>query len=57
MLDRLDALADAERAPGSYASRASAEEASDRKLEAMQNTPAGETGLAAPTVAELTDAP
>ncbi len=46
ILDRLDALADAERPAGSYASRASAEEASDRKLEAMQNTPAGETGLA-----------
>lgn len=53
VLDRLDALADAERAPGSYASRASAEEASDRKLEAMQNAPALETGLAEHLVHQL----
>lgn len=53
VLDRLDALADAERAPGSYTSRASAEEASDRKLEAMQNTPAEETGLAEHLVHQL----
>jgi len=53
VLDRLDALADAERAPGSYASRASAEEASDRKLEAMQNAPAEETGLAEHLIHQL----
>src|SRR5262245_19883891 len=46
VLDRLDALADAERGPRGTGSRAAAEEASDRKLEAMQNTPAETTGLA-----------
>ena len=53
VLDRLDALADAERGPGGYASRAAGQEASDRKLEAMQNTPAGETGLAEHLVHQL----
>ena len=53
VLDRLDALAEAERAPGSYASAVAGEEASDRKLEAMQNTPAEETGLAEHLVRQL----
>jgi len=53
VLDRLDALADAERTPGGYASRAAAEEASDRKLEAMQNTAVGETGLAEHLIRQL----
>jgi RNA polymerase sigma-54 factor len=46
VLDRLDALADAERGPRGAAGRAAAEEAGDRKLEAMQNTPAETQGLA-----------
>ena len=53
VLDRLDALAEAERAPGSYASREAAIEASDRKLEAMQNTPAEESGLSEYLVRQL----
>ncbi|MHC5009840.1 MAG: RNA polymerase factor sigma-54 [Planctomycetota bacterium] len=53
VLDRLDALAEAERGAGGYRSRAAAEEASDRKLEAMQNTPADESGLAAHLVHQL----
>jgi RNA polymerase sigma-54 factor len=53
VLDRLDALAEAERGPTSYQSAAAAQEASDRKLEAMQNTPAHETGLAEHLVLQL----
>ncbi len=46
VLERLDDLAGAERGPGQYQSRGAAQEASDRKLEAMQNAPAYDTGLA-----------
>ena len=46
VLDRLDALADAERGATGYRSRGAAEEAADRKLEAMQNAPAADEGLA-----------
>ncbi len=53
VLDRLDALADAQRDAGGYSSRAAAEEASDRKLEAMQNTPALDGGLAEHLVVQL----
>lgn len=45
VLERLDDLASAERS-GQYESRGAAQEASDRKLEAMQNAPAYDTGLA-----------
>lgn len=53
VLDRLDALAQAEQAPGGYTSRYAADEASDRKLEAMQNTPADESGLSEHLVRQL----
>ncbi len=53
VLDRLDALADAQRAPSSYGSRQAAEEAADRKLEAMQNTPAAGGGLAEHLIVQL----
>jgi RNA polymerase sigma-54 factor len=53
VLDRLDALADAERSAGGYRSRGAAEEAADRKLEAMQNTPAADQGLAEHLVRQL----
>ncbi|MDJ0521606.1 MAG: RNA polymerase factor sigma-54 [Planctomycetota bacterium] len=45
VLERLDDLASAERG-SQYQSRGAAQEASDRKLEAMQNAPAYDTGLA-----------
>ena len=45
VLERLDGLAGAERGAGGYQSRGAAQEASDRKLEAMQNAPALESGL------------
>jgi RNA polymerase sigma-54 factor len=53
VLDRLDALADAERGAGGYRSRGAAEEAADRKLEAMQNAPAADVGLADHLVRQL----
>ena len=53
VLARLDDLAGAERELNSYRSRGAAEEASDRKLEAMQNTPAADTGLAEHLVRQL----
>ncbi len=43
VLERLDDMASSERS--SYSSRAAAQEASDRKLEAMQNAPAFDTNL------------
>jgi RNA polymerase sigma-54 factor len=46
VLERLEGLAGAERGAG-YQSRGAAQEASDRKLEAMQNAPAADSGLAA----------
>lgn len=45
VLERLDELANAE-SGSTYSSRGAAQEASDRKLEAMQNAPAYDTGLA-----------
>lgn len=45
-LERLDALADAERGPEGSRSRAAGAEAADRKLEALQNTPDEGSGLA-----------
>lgn len=45
VFDRLNDLANAERGPEAYRSRGAAQEASDRKLEAMQNAPAAETSL------------
>ena len=46
VFDRLEDLAGAERLNGSYQTRSAGEEAADRKLEAMQNAPALEQGLA-----------
>lgn len=45
VFERLNDLAGAERGPDAYRSRGAAQEASDRKLEAMQNAPAAESGL------------
>jgi len=45
VLERLEGLAGAERGAGGYQSRGAAQEASDRKLEAMQNAPAYEGSL------------
>ncbi len=56
ILDRLDALTDAERGAGGYASRGAAEEAADRKLEAMQNTPAADSGLPEHLMIQLEEA-
>src|SRR5688500_5825771 len=52
-LERLDALADAQHGADGYRSRGAASEASDRKLEAMQNTPAADSGLAEHLVHQL----
>jgi RNA polymerase sigma-54 factor len=52
VLERLDGLASAERMTG-YGSRGAAQEASDRKLEAMQNAPAADHGLSTHLVRQL----
>ncbi len=53
VLERLDDLAEAQRDAGAFKSRGAAQEASDRKLEAMQNAPAYDTGLADHLVRQL----
>lgn len=53
VLERLDNLASAERGAGGYQSRGAAQEASDRKLEAMQNTPALDSTLPSHLVHQL----
>ena len=53
VLERLDGLASAERTTGQYTSRGAAQEASDRKLEAMQNAPADDSGLSDHLVHQL----
>ena len=53
VLNRLEDLASAERGADSYRSRGAAQEASDRKLEAMQNTPAADYNLADHLVRQL----
>jgi RNA polymerase sigma-54 factor len=53
VLERLDDLAGAERGAGGYQSRGAAQEASDRKLEAMQNAPALDASLAAHLIRQL----
>lgn len=52
VLERLDELASAE-GGATYGSRGAAQEASDRKLEAMQNAPAYDTGLADHCIRQL----
>ena len=53
VLERLDELASAERGAGGYQTRGAAQEASDRKLEAMENAPAADSGLADHLVHQL----
>ncbi len=52
VLERLDNLATAQQEAG-YQSRGAAQEASDRKLEAMQNAPAADTGLSTHLMRQL----